>query len=180
MTARHWLAMAVTLAGIVWVVLERQEAPTAAPRERHVARGLALAVTAALAQAVGMVLGRQGIGEYDAVAATFIRVLGALPGYFVLVTVLARWPSIFKAVADVRAMRLILLGSVMGPVCGVTCLMIALRHCSAGVVTTIVSTMPVLVLPFSVLIFGEKISRRATLGAIVAVVGVALMCWNGG
>ena len=97
-------------------------------------------MTAALAQATGMVLSRQGIGNFDAVAATLIRVLGALPGYLVFVTVLRRWPSIFAAVRQTRAMAIVFTGSLIGPLLGVVLCMIALRHCPAGVVTTIVST----------------------------------------
>jgi drug/metabolite transporter (DMT)-like permease len=55
--------------------------------------------------------------------------------------------------------------------------MIALRHCHAGVVTTIISTMPVLILPFSVLLFRERVSVRALLGAVLSIVGVALLVW---
>ena len=137
-------------------------------------------MAAAMAQATGMVLSRKGIGNYDAVAATLIRVLGALPGYLVFVTVLRRWPSIFAAVRQTRAMAIVLTGSLIGPLLGVVLCMIALRHCPAGVVTTIVSTMPVLVLPFSILLFHERVSLRAVAGAVLSVVGVALMCWGSG
>lgn len=180
LSARHWLAMAVTLAGITWVVLERRERTELEHSPRQLRLGVLLAVAAAVAQATGMVLSRQGIGNFDAVAATLIRVLGALPGYLVFVTVLRRWPSIFAAVRHTRAMAIVFTGSLIGPLLGVVLCMIALRHCPAGVVTTIVSTMPVLVLPFSILLFHEKVSLRAVAGAVLSVVGVALMCWGSG
>ena len=180
LSARHWLAMAVTLTGITWVVLERRERTEVERSPRQLRLGVLLAVAAALAQATGMVLSRQGIGNFDAVAATLIRVLGALPGYLVFVTVLRRWPSIFAAVRQTRAMAIVFTGSLIGPLLGVVLCMIALRHCPAGVVTTIVSTMPVLVLPFSILLFHEKVSPRAIAGAVLSVVGVALMCWGSG
>ena len=178
LTARHWIAMVVTIAGIVWVVLERPEA-AATPTERHLTMGLLLATIAAVAQAGGMVLGRQGIGEYDAVAATFIRVIGALPGYLVLLSLLGRWPPVFSAVRNARH-EIVVAGSVVGPFLGVTLCMVALRHSPAGVVTTLVNTMPVIVLPFTILIYGEKVSLRAAAGAMISVAGVALMCWNTG
>ncbi len=180
LSARHWLAMAVTLTGITWVVLERRERTEVEYSPRQLRLGVLLAVAAALAQATGMVLSRQGIGNFDAVAATLIRVLGALPGYLVFVTVLRRWPSIFAAMRQTRAMAIVFTGSLIGPLLGVVLCMIALRHCPAGVVTTIVSTMPVLILPCSILLFHEKVSLRAVAGAVLSVAGVALMCWGSG
>lgn len=180
LSARHWVAMCLTIAGIVWVVLERPEVATPqAPRQRHLAAGLILAVTAALAQASGMVLSRMGIGDYDAVAATLIRALGALPAYLILISLAGHWRPIVGSVRNSGAMTIVFGGSIVGPVLGVTLCMVALRHSPAGVVTTLVSTMPVLVLPFTILVFGERVSLRAAAGALISVAGVALMCWNG-
>jgi drug/metabolite transporter (DMT)-like permease len=53
--------------------------------------------------------------------------------------------------------------------------MFALRRAPAGVVATIISTMPVLILPLSIFVFHEKVSLRAVGGAILAVAGVALL-----
>lgn len=182
LSMRHWAAMAVTLGGIIWVVLERPEETKTKGLQPagDVGTGIALAVAGAMAQALGMVLSRRGIGDYDAVAATFIRALGALPGYLIFVTVIGRWHTVFAALRHTQAMAIVGFGSVVGPVLGVTMCMIALRHCSAGIVTTIVSTMPVLVLPFSILLYGERVSLRAAAGALLSVLGVALMCWGVG
>ena len=176
--ARQWLAMAVTIGGITWVVLERQAATEAARGRRPAAAGVLLAVAAALTQAAAMMLSRKGIGQYDAVAATFIRVLAAIPGYAVLLTVAGRWPAVFLAVRDVRAMTIVVVGSIVGPFLGVVMCMIALRHSPTGVVATIVNTMPVLILPFAILLYRERVSFRAAAGAIVTVIGVGLMCWG--
>jgi len=175
---RQWLAMGVTLGGITWVVLERQAGTGAARGQRPLAAGVLLAIVAALTQAVAMMLSRQGIGQYDAVAATFIRVLAAIPGYAVLLTVVGRWPAVFVALRDVRAMTIVIVGSIVGPFLGVVVCMIALRHAPTGVVATIVNTMPVLILPFAILLYRERVSLRAAAGAIVTVAGVGLMCWG--
>jgi len=175
---RQWLAMAITISGITWVVLERRPPTDAAHGRRPSPVGILLAITAALAQAVAMMLSRKGIGQYDAVAATFIRVLAAIPGYVVLLTVVGRWPAVFVAVRDVRAMAIVTAGSVVGPFLGVVVCMIALRHAPTGVVATIVNTMPVLILPFAILLYKERVSFRAAAGAVVTVIGVGLMCWG--
>jgi drug/metabolite transporter (DMT)-like permease len=174
LTPRQWLAMAVTLAGVVWVVLERADGPHAGSR-REAAGGMLLAVLAAFGQAVGLVLSRRGIGQYDAAAATFIRILPALAGFVVLLTFVRAWPAVVVAIRDRRAMLILAVGSLVGPFLGVILSMIAVRYCQAGVAATILSTMPVLVLPLVVLVYGERVSLRAAAGAAVSVVGVALL-----
>jgi drug/metabolite transporter (DMT)-like permease len=171
----RWLAMSVTLGGIVWVVLERPAGGRHPHARRHLRQGIALSVVSAVGAAVGMVLSRKGIGELDAGAATMIRLLGAIPGFMVLTTVLGRWNSIGRSMRHRRAMLIMTCGALVGPCLGVILCMVAVRHCHAGVVTTIVNTTPVLILPFSIFLYHEKVSPRAAGGAVLALVGVALL-----
>lgn len=174
LTSRQWLAMAVTLAGVIWVVLERADSPHSNSR-RAAAFGMLLAVLAALGQAAGLVLSRRGIGQYDAAAATFIRIIPALVGFVVLLTLVRAWPAVVAATRDRRSMLILTLGSLVGPFLGVILSMIAVRHCHAGVAATILSTMPVLILPMVIFVYGERVSLRAAVGAVISVAGVALL-----
>ena len=170
-----WLAMAITLSGVSWVVLEEPENTTAFPSHGHNPWGMLWAVLAAVGQAVGMVLSRKGIGNYDPGAATQIRVLAALAGLVVCATLVRGWPVIWAAAQHKRAMASVALGALVGPFFGVILCMAALRDCHAGVVTTILGTMPVLILPCVIVLYGEKVSLRAAGGAFLSVVGVALL-----
>ncbi|MBU4272609.1 MAG: DMT family transporter [Planctomycetes bacterium] len=176
LTLRDWAAMGATLAGVAWVVLERpnRDNPTHSPHNRR--WGIALALFATTTSALGMVISREVMGYYDQpVAATLIRALASLPGYIVLITLWRRWPDIIAAARHRQAMAPLALGAAMGPFLGNVLIMVALTSTPAGVVTTITATMPVLILPFSVLFYREKISLRAVGGAFVAVAGVALL-----
>jgi drug/metabolite transporter (DMT)-like permease len=175
LSARHWLAMGITLAGIVWVVLEQPETQRQPHERRKLQLGLVLGVVAAVTQAIGMVLARQGIGNYDAVAATLIRILGAMVGYLVLLTATRRWSPVLAATRHRRTMLILTLGSLVGPVAGVALCMVAIRNCNAGIVSTIIGTMPVLILPLTILLYRERVSLRAAGGAMVSVAGVALL-----
>jgi drug/metabolite transporter (DMT)-like permease len=175
LTPRHWLAMLVTVVGVGWVVLEQPDTDAQPRPPRQLTWGIVLAVIAAAGQAMGLVLSKQGIGQYDAVAATLIRVLGSLVGYVVLVTLWRRWPAMLAAARNARAMAIVTFGALVGPFVGVVMSLIALRHCHAGVVATIISTMPVLILPFVILLYHEKVSLRALGGAILSILGVALL-----
>lgn len=170
----QWLAMGVTLAGVVWVVLERPNG-SAEHDPRRIIQGIIFSLLGAVVAALALVLSKMGLGDYDAAAATFIRVLGGIAGMVPLVTLSRRWPSVIDSVRHPRAVPMIVLGTFFGPFVGVILYMIAVRHCPAGVVSTIISTMPVLVLPGVVLLYREKVSLRAAGGAVLSVVGVALL-----
>ncbi len=172
---KDWLAMSVTLAGVTWVVLERRDLGAQPRDRRHLRIGLFLAVAAAIGQAVGLVLSRRGIGDYDAGAATLIRAIGALAGFVVLISITRRWPVMATAVRHGRAMTIVVFGSFVGPFLGVVLSMVALRSNHAAAVATILSTMPVLILPFVVVLYREQVSLRAVAGAIVSVIGVGLL-----
>jgi drug/metabolite transporter (DMT)-like permease len=46
------------------------------------------------------------------------------------------------------------------------------RNTSAGIVTAVIATTPILLLPMTRLVDGERIGLRSTLGALMAVAGV--------
>jgi drug/metabolite transporter (DMT)-like permease len=179
----HWLGMAITIAGVVWVVLERPESPKELHHRKDFAWGIFLAVAAALFNAVSQVLSKQiyyvdGYSNYDPFAVTLIRILGGLACFPLLFTFLHRWRQIGNAALDYRAAAVTFLGAIVGPFLGVVLNMKALGLCSTGVVVTLVNTAPVMVLPLTVLFYKEKVSPRAALGAAISMLGVALlMLW---
>ena len=170
-----WIGMAVTLSGVVWVVLERPSSANQPLHRPQFARGVMLAFGSTVAASIGYVLAKQGIGECHPVDATFIRILGAMSGYVLLLTLLWRWGNMWKAAQHRRAMAIVTVGAVIGPLLGVTLCMVALRYSPVGVAVTIINTMPVLILPFVILVYKEKVSPRAALGALVSVLGVVLL-----
>ena len=117
----------------------------------------------------GLVLG-------SAVSA-LIRVIGAVVGYVLLTTILGRWPVMLAAVRRRREMTIMAGGTIVGPCLGVTTYMLALKGCHEGVVTTILATIPVMILPFSVWLYREPVSLRAIGGALIAVAGIAVLMW---
>lgn len=170
-----WLAMCITLAGVLWVVLEQRGGDQQARGREQLRYGLFLATVATVTQSAGMVLAKDGVANYDPAAAALIRILGALVGYVFLITLLGRWRPIAAATRQRKPMVIVLGGAIVGTVIGVSVCMFALQNCHEGVVTTILATIPVMILPFSIYVFGERVSVRAIGGALVATAGVALL-----
>lgn len=176
-----WGAMALTLGGVVWVVYEQQDTSQGLHylRPERYGWGVLLACCAAMGHALSLVLSKDGIGSYDPFSATYIRVVGALGGYVVLISLLRRWQEIWSTFRHPNAMKILIVGSFVGPFLGVAFSMTALRYAPAGIVAAILATMPVLILPFVVLVYRERVSLRAVLGALLAVLGVIGLMLNG-
>jgi drug/metabolite transporter (DMT)-like permease len=170
------LGIAITLAGVIWAILERPDNTMQAIPRKELVYGVSLALASAVFSSIGTIFAKQGVGNLDPFAATQIRILAALACYPLLVTLLGRWKQIGRAVRDFSTMRIILIGTLFGPFLGMALYMYALQHCaSAGIVCTISSTSPILILPFCVLLYKERVSLRATFGAVISVVGVTIL-----
>jgi drug/metabolite transporter (DMT)-like permease len=137
--------------------------------------GVLFGVAGAAGQAVGLVLSKYGMGSYDAFAATQIRVMAGSAGFVVLFLVIGWWPRVLAATTQGSAMLQTGLGAVFGPFLGVSLSLIAIRYTETGVAATIIALMPVLIIPPSVVLFGERVSRRAVVGSFLAVAGSALL-----
>lgn len=176
------LGIAVTLTGIVVVLLEREE-----PSEEKLAAkkrkrwGLFFALVSAMGQGFGVVLSRKGmyVGAVGAamnpVSAALIRML--LAGLFVWAcTVFAgKLPEVNRAVRNREGMKYTAAGAVVGPFVGMTLSMVAIANAQPGVAQTLMSLMPIFIIPVVWIIYREKTNWRGILGAVVAVVGVAIL-----
>jgi drug/metabolite transporter (DMT)-like permease len=171
-----WLAMAVTLGGVAWVVLERSPPPKEeAPSLEKPMRGYLFALLGAAGQSGGLVLSKVGMKDYDPVAATQIRVITGVAMYVVLFLALGWWGHVLRGLKHPSGMGYAALGAMAGPFLGITLSLVAIQRTQMGVAATIMSIVPVLIIPFVILINKEKVSARAALGAGVAVGGVALL-----
>lgn len=172
-----WAGMALTLSGVAWVVLERKpsEKEGAKGVEAHPVSGLALAFLGAVGQAVGLVLSKLGMKEYDPFAATQIRVIAGVLGFATLFFALRWWGRVLEGVRHREGMGLAAIGAFVGPFLGVSLSLIAVQKAQTGVVATIMAMVPVLIIPVMVVVYKEKVTARAVLGALVAVGGVALL-----
>ncbi len=171
------LGIALTVSGLMIAIRERTAAPTTSPaKEVGVrARGLVLALLGALGQALGLVLAKHGMGDYDAFASTQIRVLVGAVAFVAMTTAVRGWPQVRAALRDRTAMLRCALGGTFGPFLGVGLSLYAAQHTAAGIAASLMATQPLLVIPFAVWLQGERAGPRAVVGAAIAVLGVALL-----
>ncbi len=174
LTLLQLAGMALVMAGVAWVVLERVPAGDGT-RRRPSATGIALGLGGALGQAGGLVLSKVGMTDVDPFSATQIRVIAGAATFALIFTVIGWWPRTIAALRDRRAMSLTGLGAFFGPFLGVSLSLTAVLYTAAGVAATLMSLLPVLIIPPAILLNGERVSPRALGGALLAVGGSALL-----
>lgn len=174
-----WLGMAVTMSGIVIVILKREKTEENGKVVRKIksgypVTGILLALGGALGQAAGLVISKKGMGEYDAFSASQIRVLTGVVGFTVLFFFVKRWPKVFAALKHRPAMKRIALGAFFGPFLGVSFSLLAVQNTQAGIAATLMAVSPVLIIPPAIILFKEKVNWKEVLGAVITVAGVVL------
>lgn len=174
MTILTFVGMLLTLAGIAMVIFMRSSSENKI-QVSHNVKGLCYAFIGAVGQAFGLISSKLGMGSYNAFAATQIRIMAGLVGFMVLFAISRRWVEAYKATKDRKAMVFILIGSFFGPFLGVSMSLVALQHTKAAIASTIMSIMPVLIIPAAIFVFKEKVRRVEILGALLTVVGVAIL-----
>jgi len=176
MAASGLAGMALTVGGVAWVVMERRPPGLNQGKGTSLsAAGLLLGLGAATGQAVGLVLSKIGMAGYDPFASTQVRTAAGLAGFVVLFFILRAWPRVAAAVRNRPGMGYAALGAGFGPFVGVSLSLMAVQYTRVGVAATIMSIVPVLIIPFVVLLHRERVSPRAVFGAVLAVAGVALL-----
>jgi drug/metabolite transporter (DMT)-like permease len=137
-------------------------------------RGLIFAFIGALGQGGGIVLSKYGMGDYNAFAATQVRVIVSIFGFAFLISILKRWKNVSSTFKNKKAMRAITLGSIFGPFLGVSFSLLAVQNTSTGAASTIMAIVPVLIIAPAVILFKQKVSLAEIAGAVLSVIGVAL------
>ena len=171
----------ITLIGVVLVILESEER-SGEPRisSRRRASGVMFGLVAAGGQGIGLALAKKGIdlipgATLNPVSATLMRLfLGAL-FIWVLALVLGRIPEVLRAARNRAAIRDTAAASLVGPYLGITFSMVAVTLTETGVAQTLLSLMPVMIIPVVWMLYGQRTSWRGIMGAVVAVLGVAII-----
>jgi len=179
MTTTQIIGMLITIIGIGIVILAKgKEGENKKIKLAHPVAGVLLAFGGAFGQSLGYIVGKLGLGDYNAFAATQIRVSAAIIGFIVVVTIRGGWPNVTKAFKQKKAMIHTIIGSIFGPFIGVSLSLLALNYTSPGVASTLMSITPILLIPVAIFYHKEKMPLKEVFGAFVAIIGVAFMFIN--
>ncbi|HUJ42813.1 MAG TPA: DMT family transporter [Opitutaceae bacterium] len=190
---RAWLGTRLTASQFVWgavilggVALALMPTPRAPPRVRVRPIGFVWGFLSAAGQGVGAVVSRRaaeaatGAGEtVDGITAAYQRIIGGLvitAAFFILRALLRRERRPETAAApSAHPCLWIVANALCGAVIGVSCYQWALATTPSGLVLPIVATTPLVIIPFSYLLEGERPSRRSLAGGAIAVAGAVAL-----
>lgn len=175
LTSLQIMGILLALSGIGWVVMSHKEPPDT-PRG-YTRRGVFFGVLAGLGQATGLVLSRQGMfGEFSPFQANVIRMLAGAVVIWSLTFLRGSAGGTFRSLSEQpRALRLLALGALVGPVLGVSSSLLAVQHTEIGVASTLMALPPVILLPVSYFAFRERLGWQAVTGTFLAILGVAVL-----
>ncbi len=166
------MGMGVAMSGVVLVITDPAKKNSKSQFSLSL-KGICLGAAGAFCQGIGLVLSKMGLDNVDPMSGTFIRMLVAAPCFTIAYIFMGG--RIKSIVHERKGVAFALGGAFFGPFLGVTLSLVAAKHTHSGIAMTILSTTPITVLPFAVLVYKERLSVRAVLGAVVAVIGVALL-----
>lgn len=183
------VGIAVTIGGVAWVIAERNVRSSDGKQiDGHVdALGVFFGIGAASCQAAGLLISRYVFeqGEMTEAASAWLR-LGA--GSLLLVLFLPLDKVLKNPGGEAhhhpndpskkQAVVMFMVALLLGAVGGIWLMQIAVKHAERlGVAGTLLSISPLFVLPI-VALLGEHISKRAVLGAVITIFGVAMLLLN--
>lgn len=167
--------MIITIAGVLIVVYEKDNNGN---RTVLSPQGILYAFLGAVGQAGGLILAKQAFSyaPVNGFTATFFRIITAVITLYIMGLSTGRLKNpipMFKE--NISALKFTVAGTVMGPFLGITCSLIAISYAKIGIASTLMSITPVTMLPLVHYFYKEPIPTKGIWGAIVAVIGVAVL-----
>ena len=173
LTPLNFLGMTLTFAGIFMAIFSREN-ENERFKMKLAPRGVLYAFGGAVGQALGLVLSKFGMKDYDPFSATQIRIIAGLTGFAILVTIMKRWASVNAALRDAKGMKPLTVGAFFGPFLGVSFSLLSVKYTKAGIASTIMALTPVFILLPAAILHKEKVTFKEIAGAVISVGGVAL------
>ncbi|MBX3007179.1 MAG: DMT family transporter [Melioribacteraceae bacterium] len=170
------LGITITVSGIAMVILQRNEVPTSNYKIDKM--GIFYAFLGAVGQAAGLILAKRAFdeGELNGFFVGFVRITTAFIILFPLAVMSRRYKNPIKVfLEDKKTMIYTTIGAIFGPFLGITFSMIAIENTKVGIASTIMASVPVIMLPIVYFYYKEKLSIFSIVGAFVTVIGIAIL-----
>lgn len=179
------IGILTTIGGVIWLTFSKKDAYEASKigykRDR---KGIIYGIIGALCQGTGLVLSKYGMDYYSeklpTMHAVWIRLLFAFIAAFVVSILLGKLKSNSKPIFtnEKNNLPFLFLGTILGPVMGVTLSLMAIQQLEVAVAQTIFALLPLFVLPISLIVYKEKITLQSVFACFIALTGVLLLIWR--
>lgn len=194
-----WSGILFTVVGVGWVVTERTQSDSNivdasyGQTETNLRKGISLGFVAALANAIGAVLSRIVLsGSNDIIISPLWAALIRLSAG---VVVLLPWLYFKKLYTQTRTnstrtrattpywksprvLMLVFFAVFCGTYLGIWLQQVAIKLTAVGIATTLLQTSPIFIIPIAIGM-GERVSFRAILGVLIALLGIVILFYWG-
>jgi len=175
LSLQSWVAIAITIAGIVFVISERSGTGFKI-KKGNTKIGIVIALLAALGQSVGLILSKIGMADHvDPLPATLLRIFSGMLVLYTYMFINKKTNLIAKSLTNGKALLFVFGGSVFGPFAGVWLSVTAVRYTETGIASTLMSMVPIMILPAAMVIYKERLTLRTIIGTVIAVSGIAML-----
>ena len=169
--------MLVTLVGVAWVVADQDNEAQKSLSSKDYGKGIVFGVLGALGQSIGLITAKFGLADnFPTLSGQVIRMFTAMIAIWIWTAFSREIRSTFQSLrGSSRAVKHILIASVIGPFIGVWLSLVAIQFAQVGVASTLMALPPLFLIPISYIFFKERITSRAIAGTFIALAGVALL-----
>ncbi len=172
-------AIIATVSSVAWVVSEQTNSSSVGGDPKSYAIGLLCGIGGASGQALGLILSKRGMaGNFSALSASLMRLTIASLVIWLWALIQGQLDPTIEGLRMGRTRWAIVGGTLVGPFMGMTLSLAAVQLAPVGIASTLMSLSPVILLPLSHWLFKERITPRAILGTVVAIMGVAIIFWT--
>ncbi len=173
LTLIQTFGMLVTITGILLVIYHENRGSGLVSRN---IRGFIFATIGAVAQAAAMVLSKTGMADgIHPISANVIRITAGFTGLVIFTVIRGELINDFKKMRDIKTLGILTISSLVGPVLGIILTLYALQIAPIGIVTTLMQTSPIILLPIEAVFLKRKITPPILLGTFIAVGGAVLL-----
>ncbi|MEE2786506.1 MAG: DMT family transporter [Myxococcota bacterium] len=172
MTLTMVVGICLTGFGVTVVVAAKTPRTETASR---VTSGYAFAMVAAAAQASGCIATKLG-GAHSPLELTVVRVAFGTLGLLCYLSLRIDWRAETARLKKPHLLKPLIIAMLIGTYLGIWLQVAGLRYAPAGIAASLSSTSPLFVIPLAALCLGDAISKRAALGASLAVIGIFVLC----
>ena len=173
-TLLKWVGIALVVVGIQ-VVLQTK---LTGEKKASGMRGLAFGLTSVVCMSLSFIVAKRGLESISAIEATLIRMTAGTIGMFVFGLAtrrLGKWVVPFR---DAKLVRMFLVSVCVVTFGGFWLSLAAFKYLEASIAGILCATEPLFVLPLAAVFLQEKVTLRAVVGTLVALIGICLICWR--
>ncbi len=168
------LAIAITIFGIIMVIYDKKQENE--HRDNFIL-GIMCGLGASFCQALGYFASKKGLlyGNLPALSGNLIRIMSG--AFFLWLTAIlqGKFRNTINQLKNRKAGFAMLAGAFFGPFVGVWLSLIAIQYTHIGIASTIMALPPVILIPVSHWVFGEKVTCISIAGTFIALIGVTII-----